>query len=304
MAAGQMREPWCFKAGRESGLATFIDPWFPPLTIRQLWIMAAQNDRSRPFKDADPHAFRPGHLFWMPSGSTWLNRDKPRPFVLATPCGEGTLIYGSTQQTEKRAGAACVVVAPMLEGLNRNRLRSRTYFYPGTLLAVRHERLPPRSGYLGKSLRELRAALRGALGVGRGSCLGPDAPAGSCRGRVVNLNAAFARRLRAAFAVVLTEPGYSAERNYQIILPIFTTRLREGSSHDLLVSARDWLGFLPVNGDRVVLPIPLTHSVWHDTHIARETEHVLDDDSLAEIDRRLCDYFALPSADGGDDAGG
>lgn len=238
----------------------------------------------------------------MPAGSTWLNRDKPRPFALANQCGEGmpgTLIYGSTQETEKSAGAACVAVAPVREGVNRNGLRARSYFYPGTLLAVRHERLPQHSGFLGKSLAELQRALRVALGVGRGSCLGSHAPAGSCRGRIVALYPAFARAVRAAFAVVLTEPQYSAERSYQIILPVFTTFTREGDGFDLLVSARNWPHALQAGVDGVLLPIPLTQSVWHGSHIARETEHVVNDEILAEIDRRLCDYFSLPLGEAG-----
>lgn len=97
-------------------------------------------------KGAVPSAFRPGHLVWMPAGSTWLNGDKPRPFVLATDCREdqlGTLVYGSTQAAERSAGAAFVEVAPVREGLHRNGLRARTYFYPSTLLPIPYEHLPP-----------------------------------------------------------------------------------------------------------------------------------------------------------------
>lgn len=215
----------------------------------------------------------------------------------------GTLVYGSTQETEKSAGAACVAVSPIAEGVNRNGLRARSYFYPGTLLTLRHDRLPPYSGFLGKSLPELRGALRTALGVGRGSFLNPDAPSGSCRGRLVVLNATFARAIRAAFAVVLTEPRYSAERNYQIILPVFTTFTREGARYDLLVSECEWFNAFPVPVDRILLPIPLTQSVWHGTHIARETEHVVDEETLHEIDRRLCDYFSLEPPGAGSDGG-
>jgi hypothetical protein len=214
----------------------------------------------------------------------------------------GTLIYGSTRETEKSAGATCVAVSPIGEGVNRNGLRARSYFYPGTLLAVRHDRLPPYSGFVGKSLPELRVALRTALGVGRGSCLGSEAPAGSCRGRIVALSTAFSRAIRAAFAVVLTEPRYSAERNYQIIVPVFTTFARQGD-RDLAVYARDWLNALPALVDHVLLPVPLTQSVWHNTHIARETEHVVDDETLGEIDRRLCDYFSLEPPGAGSDGG-
>lgn len=264
--------------------------------------MAAQNDRSLHPEAPARNDFKPGHLFWMPAGSTWLNRDKPRPFVLATPCSPGalgTLVYGSTQQTEASAGAACLEVAPVREGLNRNGLRARTYFYPGTLLPIWNQRLPRQSGFMGKSRDELRSSLRGALGIGRGSCRAPHAPAGSCRGRIVALSAGLAMDFNAAFAVVLTEPRYSSERNYQIVLPIITAFAREVERYDLLISSRERLRAFPTTVDRVLLPIPITQSIWHQDDIARETEHVVDDDTLAEIDRRLCDYFSLPPVEAG-----
>lgn len=251
--------------------------------------------------DASASDYKPGHLVWMPAGSTWLNRDKPRPFALARRCSPhelATLVYGSTQATERIAGAACVEVAPIREGLHRNGLRARTCFYPSTLLPLPHEHLPPASGYLGRSLDGLRQTLRVALGIGTGSCLTHTAPRGSCRGRIVVLSAALAAEINAAAAVVLTEPRYSAQRNYQIILPVFTAAARNPGEHDLVVSGREWAQAHPDRGHRVLLAIPATHSVWHADDIARETEHVVDDDTLAAIDRRLCDYFSLPPAEG------
>jgi hypothetical protein len=248
----------------------------------------------------DPNVFRAGQLFWMPAGSTWLNQDKPRPFALATRCTVdelGTLVYGSTQKTERSSGAASIAVAPARLGLNRNGLRSLTYFYPGTLLPIPHEHLPPPAGFLGRSLNELREGLRAALGIGCGSCLRPSAPANSIRGRVVGLARHLANDLHTEIAVVLTEPRYSATRNYQIILPIFTTFGRQTSSHDLVTSSRDWFAVSSVPIDRALLPIPATHSIWHEDDIVRETEHVVDDETLREIDRRLCDYFSLGPPD-------
>lgn len=267
-------------------------------TIRHLWNMSAQNNQIGHPGVAERHTFRPGHVFWLPPGTTWLNRDKPRPFALTTPSATGalgTLVYGSSQETEKRSGATAVEIAPVLKGLNRNGLSRRTFFYPGTLLPVIHERLPPPSGHLNRSLPELRAAMRIALGIGRGSCLGSNAPAGSCRGRIVVCGPALSRSIQAAHAVVLTGPAYSAERNYQIILPIFTVFAREIDMHDLLVATRKWAGSFWTVAHQVLLPIPLTQSVWHSEDIARETEYVVDGGTLAEIDRRLCEYFSLPA---------
>jgi hypothetical protein len=157
-----------------------------------------------------------------------------------------------------------------------------------------HEHLPPRSGFLGRSLVDLRKALRFALGIGTGSCLMHHAPKGSCRGRIVVLSAALAQEIDAALAIVLTEPRYSTQRNYQIILPVFTAYAESVADHELLIFGREWLEVLPDPADPVLLAIPATHSVWQDDDIVRETEYVVDEETLAEIDRRLCEYFSLP----------
>jgi hypothetical protein len=246
--------------------------------------------------------FRPGHLFWMPAGATWLNHDKPRPFSLATACvagSIGTLVYGSTQSTEKIAGAVCIEVSPVREGVNRNGLHTSTYFYPGTLLPIQHRHLPAHSGHIARSLEELRAALRLALGIGLGSCRTAGAPSGSLRGRIVVLRPETARAIGASFALVLTEPQYSIQANYQIILPIFADPPLGPGAYDLVLSRGEWSGFLAVAATRIVLPVPTTLSVWHRQHIQRETEYVLDEESLAEIDRHLCAYFSLPPAEQG-----
>lgn len=244
-----------------------------------------------------PDTFRAGHVFWMQAGATWLNRDKPRPFVLATSCGPrvmGTLVYGSTQETERQFGAACVEVAPAREGLNRNGLTSKTFFYPGTLLLIERDHLPPHVGFLGPSLDPLRVALRYGLGIGQGSCLSPGAPAGSRRGRVVELQADLALHLRTRFAILLTEAWYSRLDNNHVILPIIPRPGLRISDHDLVATSGDWLSLFPGSPESVLLPIPVAQSVWYADDIGRETEHVLDEGTLAEIDRRLCAYFSLP----------
>jgi hypothetical protein len=254
--------------------------------------MAGKTDQYR-----GPAERKAGHIFWMPAGATWLNRDKPRPFALVTRSAPGalaTLVYGSTRDTERRAGAACIEVAPIREGLNRNRLRARTWFYPGTLLPLDHEDLPQHAGFLGNLLAELRSALRTALGIGQGSCLGAGSPAGSLRGRIVVLSTALSHDIRTAFAVVLTEPRYSAQRSYQIILPIYSLSVEKTGEHHVVVSSAEWLRDVPAWKEGIVLPIPTTNSVWHAYDIKGETEHVVDDGTLDQIDRALCGFFSLP----------
>jgi hypothetical protein len=207
----------------------------------------ALRPNSRPVLDE----FRPGHVFWLPPGSTWMNDDKPRPFALATQCGpgvRGTLVYGSTRETEKNAGAACIEVPPRPHGLNRNGLRANTFFYPGVLLRTAYGELPAHAGFLGGYRGELRAALRIALGIGQGSCSSPGAPAGSRRGRIVELTPELARDLRTRFAVLLTEQEYSRTTNYHVILPIYPGDGRPMGRDMLSIAGREWRS--PARGRR------------------------------------------------------
>lgn len=247
---------------------------------------------------------RQGNVFWFPAGATWLNQSKPRPFVLAATIEDpapATLVYGSTQRTESSAGAASIEVAPVRDGLNRNGLYSKTYFYPAVLALMDAGALPKAVGFLGRSLPALRTALRTALGIGRGSCLGPASPAGSRRGRLVVLTRPAARQVGSPIAVILTEPAYSRERRYQIIVPVLPEPRGQPGRYDLAVSERTWFGVFNRPVKSTLVPTGLTVSIWHLQAVARETPYVIDDDTLAEIDQRLCDYFSLPLADAAGD---
>ncbi len=43
----------------------------------------------------------------------------------------------------------------------------------------------------------------------------------------------------------------------------------------------------------VLMPIPAVQSAWYPAAILRETRAVLDGFALSEIDRWLCNFFAL-----------
>lgn len=240
--------------------------------------------------------FRPGQVLWLPPGSTWLNRDKARPFALvAAPptLRNATLAYGSTRAAEKSLGAACIQVAPQREGVNRNGLSATTQFYPGILLRKDAGALPPPAGTLGRSTESLKACLRRALGIGQGSCLNPDAPAGSRRGRIVELRTTLSRDMRAGFAVLLTEAEYSRRKNYQIILPLIPGDGKSAGEGVLRISEREWMSVYRSRPASVLIPISAVQSVWYSAAVFRETSNVMDGATLTEIDRYLCDFFAL-----------
>ncbi|HYR07063.1 MAG TPA: hypothetical protein VEQ60_04830 [Longimicrobium sp.] len=226
-----------------------------------------------------------------------MNRDKPRPFVLAATCEDpeaATLVYGSTQRTERLAGAAGIEIDAVRTGLNSNGLYTTTYFYPAILTLIDTGALPSPAGFLGKSLPALRTALRSALGIGRGSCRNTASPPGSRRGRLVVLTPPAARELGSAIALILTDHEYSRETRYHIIVPVVPGPRGEPGRHDVRVSNAEWFAVLKRPVESVLLPATLTLSIWHAQAIARETEYVVDDQTLAELDQRLCDYFSLP----------
>ncbi|HET7464765.1 MAG TPA: hypothetical protein VFJ82_26215 [Longimicrobium sp.] len=240
--------------------------------------------------------FRPGHIFMLQPGATWLNQDKPRPYVLVTPCDlarRGTLVYGSTRQTERAAAASSIEVAPRALGVNANGLLARTFFYPGVLFPTRYDALPPHIGNLGTAMEALRHALAYALGIGSGTCLSPDAPARSRRGRIVLLDPVFESAFDTRFAVVLTQHQYSSEQRYQAIVPILRGDGAVVASNIVRVQRQPWLSIFPKPTASALLVAPVIQSVWHPEHIAAETQFVVDEGSLHALEERLCAMLAI-----------
>jgi hypothetical protein len=244
-------------------------------------------------------SFNPAHVFRFPPGATWMNRDKSRPFVLLHRCGPGelgALAYGSTRATQKHLGTACIEVLPVRTGVNANGLAARTFFYPGILLSAHYEDLPTHSGVLGRSMEELRAATRIALGIGTGSGLRPGVPAGSRRGRIVILHAGFAPLLRTRLAVLLTEHVYSREKAYHLIVPIIREASRRADPGVLRVTDARWLDAFDPRPASALLPARIVQSVWYESDIVEETPFVLDEGTLEALERQLCTIFGLAPA--------
>jgi hypothetical protein len=89
-----------------------------------------------------------------------------------------------------------------------------------------------------------------------------------------------------------------------VILPILPAPTGPSRDYELIVGWRPWHAVFPAPVQAAVLPIPTTLSLWHSAAVARETEYVLDEETLSEIDRHLCTFFSLPLAERGDERGG
>jgi hypothetical protein len=118
----------------------------------------------------------------------------------------------------------------------------------------------------------------------------------------VVLDAPISRLLHTRFAVLVTEHGYSAQRKYQLAVPLVGGADIQPQENELRIPFQPWMAVFRKPMEATVLPIPLTLSVWHGSHIARETEHVVDEETLRLIDQRLCDYFSLDPVDADGDA--
>lgn len=178
--------------------------------------------------------FAPGWVFILDPYSTVLDDPDWHPYLLlreSKPGGiAGVLAYGSGQETEKRNGALCHTVQPVIGGVNDNALSKPTHFYPVVLVRETHANLPrpsmrvprgvrlrPRAAkILSRDLQAVQALLHGALGIGSGRARDPGAAAGSWRGIVVPLSDEYEADIGVRFALVLTPHVYSASKGYQL----------------------------------------------------------------------------------------
>lgn len=158
--------------------------------------------------------------------------------------------------------------------------------------------LPAHTGNLAGVLRDLRQALRNALGIGSGTCLHPAAPARSRRGRIVLLDARFTSAFHTRYAVVLTEHRYSCSKRYQVVVPIVRGDGVQEGPNVVRVERQDWFAIFPDRASTALLVAPVVQSVWHDEDIVDETPFVIDSASLELLEGRLCAMFGIEERSG------
>jgi hypothetical protein len=246
-----------------------------------------------------------GSVFWMKPYNDGLPGDgspNGHPHVLVVggrpdqPC---TLVYGSTKDTEAAAEATRVTVREQKTGVNANGLTQTTHFYPGVLTNRLYRQLPARAGRIGASLVKLRGQMRLALGIGKG-CIGMEGhPSTSWRGRIIQLTPYAEKILKTKYAVVITEPRYSAARNYQVVIPIYAGTGRQPSESIISITEVPWLSLLGEGSEltSALIFIPFTCSIWDEKHLESDTGYVLTDELMTHIDTELCERFELPATD-------
>lgn len=55
----------------------------------------------------------------------------------------------------------------------------------------------------------------------------------------------------------------------------------------------EWMEVFDPPVGRVLIPVRVVQSTWYADDVVRDTRHVLDDETLREIDQHLCALFGL-----------
>jgi hypothetical protein len=240
----------------------------------------------------------PSTLFYMPPYDSALPGDPVgHPHVVAVdavPASTCTLIYGSTKEAERAAGAQFHRVRPRKYGVGANGLGRVTFIYPGVICRRDYDEIPaePRHGWLGAEMNAIRTKLNLALGIGKG-CVGePGHSPRSLRGSIVELTRFAARVAGTRVAVLVTEPRYSHEKNYQVIVPVVDAPAGPAVPPVFEIPEVPW--FKPSSDEhRAYLLVPATVSVRHEDHIKRVTGHVIEKAIMDDLDNALCSFFGL-----------
>jgi hypothetical protein len=147
-------------------------------------------------------------------------------------------------------------------------------------------------------LRSIRQTTAIALGIGTGTC----ALAGvGYRGKLLRLSDRGNMVLPFRWGVVLTEPKYSAQERWQVVVPIFRSarkplqnEVRVGDQDSPETALPQWLSAINPAWKGTVLACALVCSVSHrDGHVDQISAATLDDRTLAALEIELSVRFAL-----------
>jgi hypothetical protein len=201
------------------------------------------------------------------------------------------LAYASTKDTEARFGAVSLSVDPAVStgaGFSKP-----TRIYPARLVLAAPGDFLRMTGRLVRELPRLYALLRVALGIGTGT--GRLAPSNqlSWRGRVVRLGSRLRSEVGFTFAVVLTEHRYSANRRYQIVVPLESPGILDPVDTDLVVIGRNWLRVLDMEATGAILAVAEVQSVFHRDDIEGWTGALIDSVTLDALEKALQDLFGM-----------
>ncbi|HSU17868.1 hypothetical protein [Longimicrobium sp.] len=194
------------------------------------------------FRDSDDRAA--GHVFTLPPEQRFGDDPKRRPHFLLHRCSAsefGTLAHMTTKSSEERAFGAPVHEIVECSRTLKYLGQAGCFVSPVRLLFADASELARSDASYTSAVPAVRAVTAEALGMGTGAAA---ANAVSIRGRIVALTREVADAFEFEHGVVVTQHRYSAQRRWQLVVPILDVR-------DVMPENADTLQFLPETWDVV-----------------------------------------------------
>ena len=253
-----------------------------------------------------------GHVFILPHDRVPSSDAKDRGYVLLNRCAPpapGTLAYRSSRSTERDqfgAPAASLAAAPYVLAAARRGHGGRhdrependSLLYPTRLVSWPSADLVRSSQTVATVLRSIRQTTSVALGMGTRTHM--SAGLGH-RGKLLRLSDRGNQVLPFRWGLILTEPKYSAEHRWQVVVPIYRSvhtplpnDVRIGDQADREPPAPKWLSAINPGWSGAVLSCALVCSVSHlDGHVDRIDPATVDQGTLATLEAELAVRFNL-----------
>jgi hypothetical protein len=216
--------------------------------------------------------------------------DKPeRRFVALSPIvgeGHGTFVYGSTSPyaRDNKQADSCDVARSESAGLPA----PMTHFYAAQLRPVFDDGLDSRVGVFDDlQYIRLRRVLHAGLSLGKGTFRKPGAPAGSWRGRIVEVRESSTVGDWARYGVVVTGHAHSAHQYYQALVPIFGSDPEQNQESDIEIREGSLCRLIGKEIQCVVLSPSLVFSVFQRDELEAVTRGHLDEDVMDKVDAAL-----------------
>lgn len=238
----------------------------------------------------------PGEVWFLPPELREGGDSKGRRHVLVTCCEDvndvGIFAYASTRITEARFGAACLFVDSTSRVATTGFTRP-SYVYASRLVPTHSEDLLRMTGRLIDEMPRLRRLLREALGFGSNRRESAANLRVNWRGKVVRLTEEAVESIGCVYAIVVTEPGYSSHRRYQMIVPVFASDEFASAPGDLEIVGGEWVAAITSGSGGLLIATRYVQSVFHPLEIEGWTGAVVDDDTMGRIENALIEMFEL-----------
>jgi hypothetical protein len=240
----------------------------------------------------------PGQVYYLPPEEREGPNKGDRPHLAVSLCDDGdgtvTFVYGSTQSTDAKNGAANVLVNPFATTYRRTGLDHPTYFYPSRLISLPGDAIPEEpAGLIMDEMPAIRNALKIALGFGQGVTAEANVTGSNRRGRVVGLREDLASEYDTPHAIVVTDPSYSRRELQQTLIPLFDADDFEGATNDVIVQHADWVSQLRPKVKSVLIAVPFVFTVYAPDYIVKYGPVIVDAETMRQVEVAMALHFGL-----------